>query len=364
MTSTPAGDPYPVGITYTAGAGHGIDVSLDPGVGVVSAGQGVVATAATNYDASVYTSYGDSITSAFRGVAAQASGTGNAYIVNNASVSSGAKGLQAFAGGSGNVSIINTGDLNVHATATYAAGIVLGNAGGAGYLNNSGNITVSGITSGFGIYSTVSGAAVLITSGNISATGVTVAVGIGDNASSTSVFLDNSGSIYAHATGATGAAVGINLNASGNLNVYNYGAITAVGNTAYGVYLNSTTGASDLTQTGDISASSGSGVAVGVYQRGYSTLTHVTGNVTATSTAGGAAGIDVASSNLSTAYVREYGDVTAVGYAGATGVTATGGITSTFVHGSVARLFRRWPGQRRRFPSARPVRTSSMLRAM
>ena len=93
----------------------------------------------------------------------------------------------------------------------------------------------------------MSAAAVLITSGNISATGVTVAVGIGDNASSTSVFLDNSGSIYAHRDQATRTCCRrVDLNASGNLNVCNYGAIAAVGNTAYGVYLNSTTGASDL----------------------------------------------------------------------------------------------------------------------
>ena len=153
-TPTKIGDLHPcrrplsVGIAYTAGAGHGIDISpsirewawsprargswLPPPPTMTPPSTPRTATASPAPSAASPPRH---------------PGTGNAYIVNNASVSSGAKGLQAFAGGSGNVSIINTGDLNVHATATYAAGIVLGDAGTGGYLNNSGNITMSGITS-------------------------------------------------------------------------------------------------------------------------------------------------------------------------------------------------------------------------
>ena len=385
-TATCVAGNYPNGISYTEGGTNNLTVIVDSGVTIetTTAFDGVFVDGAANYNASLTTAAGDTITATYNGEAVFASGTGNAYLDNGADVSAYGRGLNAFASGTGNVSIINTGNITVNGpigAGTYAVGIIAQTAGD-GYINNSGAVTVNSATGyGVGIITFVDGNLTILNSGDINVTsGAGKAYGIFTYNQATSLYVNNAGNITVNATG--GAAMGIDTNSSGDTTIIQTGAVSATAAGTYeaagvhanaggnlsvtvgavsassaayavGVYANAT-GNTSVTATGPISASGATAVGVNAYSE-TGTVTVNVGNVTVNSTAGvqfesvgilavGPGDVSVTAGNVVTSGAYAYG-ITAHSTAGdvsvsATSVATTGnyafGIYETALAGNVA----------------------------
>ncbi|HEY3812304.1 MAG TPA: hypothetical protein VGL66_03690 [Caulobacteraceae bacterium] len=272
-TCTSAGNTYPGGITYIEGGLNNLSVVLDSGVVVTTTtNDGVVAQGATNYDVSITTASGDTITSSLNGVYAVTSGTGDAAVTNGADVSAYGRGLTAIAQGSGDASVVNTGNITVkdELFSDYAAAIVAGALGGGDvYVNNSGALNVTN-TVGYavGIYGATAGGDVTIfNSGDMSITAAGSAYGIRNTSvavTADDVYINNSGNMTVTSTG-TGNAYGVLASGTGDVTIINTGTTTVSAQSGEAAGVNAFAGGDLNVTVGNISATSATGYAVGVY---------------------------------------------------------------------------------------------------
>ena len=387
-TATCVAGNYPGGISYTEGGTNNLTVILDGGVTVETAApgeRGVNAIGATNYNVDVSTASGDVITSSYNGLYAVTSGTGNASVDNGADITAYGRGLLAAAQGTGDVSITNTGNITVKGAylGGYAAGIIVeADGGGAGYLNNSGAISVTNTTGyAVGIITFAPGNLTILNSGDINVTsGAGQAYGIQTLDQTTSLYLNNSGNVTVNATG--GQAIGVFTSSSGDTTIIQTGAVSATAAGTYsaqgvhadaggnlsvtvgavsatsaayavGVYAEAT-GNTSVTATGPIYASGNTAIGVHAYSE-TGTVTVDVGNVTANSAAGvqfasvgilavGSGDVSVTAGNVVTSGALAYG-ITAHSTTGDTSVnvgsvTTSGdegfGIYATALAGNVA----------------------------
>jgi hypothetical protein len=309
------------------------------------------------------------------GIAATATGTGgSASVINNGSIYAsqarnngyGAYGIIVSADGNATIDNNLTGTITVNTPGKAAGASALSFAGTAS-VTNAGDINVSGFLGADGIVSFAqNGSAVAINTGTLEVksgrtghgldvgglTGATAqssgaiavdamrAYGITANSGNGDVSVYNSGSIDAtytgHASGITAFGV-LATSVHGKVAVENIGDIsTSITGQSVGIFASSTYGDVDVSSSGLVSAYSNKSTAVGVFARATNGMATVdnSGKVYAASYKGNAFGVLARGANVD---ARNSGDITANGYAGATGIAALSynGTTVTTTGGAI-----------------------------
>jgi len=278
---------------------------------------------ASQYSGSGYGAYGI-VASADGNAVINNSSTGS-ITVNSAGGATGAASL-SFAG---DASATNAGVINVVSTAFSgynAYGMVSFAQNGTAYAGNLGSIDVATLYIGVGIDASSLEGTTANNSGDIAVDGYR-AFGIRANAGAGDVSVTNEGSIYAtygSYYGYAGRAYGIFATSTqGDVSVQNSGDLnTTVSGQSVGVLGSSTYGGVDVSNSGSISAYSVDSTAVGVFARAdYATASvDNSGLIDSESYTGAAFGVLARGADVD---VSNSGDISANGYASATGIAAS-----------------------------------------
>ncbi|MEO6226532.1 MAG: hypothetical protein ABIO61_01575, partial [Thermomonas sp.] len=338
----------PDGVVTITNNGSVSGIGVYGGTGIAATASGANGSASVINNGSIYAS--QVIRNGYGAYGIIASADGDASVDNNLTgtitvyspgTASGASALSF----SGNTSVTNAGGIDVYGYSA-ADGIVSFAQNGTAYAGNSGTIDVVSLNTGHGIDVDGLQGATAVNGGDIAVDGYR-AFGIRANSGTGDVVVTNDGSIYAtygSSYGYTGRAYGIfAASVQGDVSVDNSGDIqTTVNGVSVGVFTSSTYGDIDVSNSGIVSAYSYNSTAVGVFARATDGMASVdnSGTIIAESYNGSAFGVQARGS-----YVEAInsGDITASGFAAATGiaalsydgatVTTTGGAISVYAFG-------------------------------